>query len=395
MPSNSSAIRLLKILLHAGFFVSGTATVLIGQVLPILARKFSLDDSRTAIFFPAQLAGSLIGTLLTNWLGKRGQFLFASLLGCFLMAAGVLTLNAGSFEFCLVGFFVNGLGIGLTLPSINMLILEMNPTRSASALSILNLFWGLGAIVSQPFVDSLARGTSILLPTAVLSAALVLIGGALALMPKGIERKPVAGGETDDDFNTPIWTNPVAWLIAGFNFINVGFESAMGGWLKTYTERVEGGAAANLLPPILLYFIFFFAGRGVAPAFFRYLTENKMLFLSLLTTLGGMIILLSAESIALLSLGASVAGFGTSTVFPTNMARFTKTFGASASRRATPFFICGTLGAAFTTWFIGYVSSRFDNDLRSGMFILLGSVLFLIILQIILSNRNKSFESRL
>ncbi len=395
-PVNSSTIRIVKILLHAGFFVSGIATVIIGQLLPILKEKFALNDGQLGNFFPAQFAGSLIGTFLTNWFGKRNQFLMASLLGCFLMGAGILMLNFGSYELCLFGFFVNGLGIGLTLPSINMLILELNPTRAASALSVLNFFWGVGAIISQPFVDFFARGTNIFTPTIILSIVLFAIGAALVLLPKDIEQKPVAGDEEAVDFSIPIWTNPIAWMIAGFNFIHVGFESAMGGWLKTYTQRVEDGAVATLLPPIFLFFVFFVVGRGVAPLFFRFLNENKMLFLSLLTILLGMAILLSARNVFLLSVGASIAGFGTSSVFPTNMSRFTKTFGASASRRAMPFFICGTLGAAFTTWFIGYVSSRNANDLRSGMFILMGSVVVLIVLQIILQFKtNKSFESRL
>ncbi len=380
-PTNSSTIRVLKILLHAGFFVSGIATVLIGQVLPILAQKFDLNDEQSGNFFPAQFAGSLIGTFLTNWFGKRNKFLTASWLGCFLMAIGILMLNVNNLELCLIGFFINGLGIGLTLPSINMLILELNPLRSAAALSVVNFFWGVGAIISQPFIDFFARGTNIFVPTLVLSIVLLVIGISLVLMPKGIEQKPIESEENTEDFSIPIWTHPIAWAIAAFNFIHVGFESAMGGWLKTYTQRIEDNAAINFLPPIFLYFVFFVVGRGVAPIFFRFLNENKMLFLSLLMILLGMVILLSARNVWLLSVGASIAGFGTSSVFPTNMSRFTKTFGASASRRATPFFICGTLGAAFTTWFIGFISNRYENDLRSGMFILLGSILVLIVLQ--------------
>lgn len=391
-PTNSNSIRVLKILLHAGFFVSGIATVIIGQLLPIMKEKFALDDGQLGNFFPAQFAGSLIGTFLTNWFGKRNQFLPASYIGCFLMGAGILMLNFGSYELCLLGFFVNGLGIGLTLPSINMLILELNAERAASALSVLNFFWGVGAIVSQPFVDFFARGTNILTPTIVLSIVLFIIGTALALMPGDIEQKPTASDKEAIDFSTPIWTNPVAWMIAGFNFIHVGFESAMGGWLKTYTQRIETDTT-NLLPPIFLYFVFFVVGRGIAPVFFRFLNENKMLFLGLLLILLGMGILLSARNVLLLSVGASIAGFGTSSIFPTNMSRFTKTFGASASRRAMPFFICGTSGAAFTTWFIGFVSSRNQNDLRSGMFILLGSILVLIVLQIILQFQTKSLNS--
>jgi FHS family glucose/mannose:H+ symporter-like MFS transporter len=389
MPQNPVIVRRLQILLHLGFFVSGIATVIIGQFLPILKEKFVLNDEQLGNFFPAQFAGSLIGTFLTNWFGKRNRFLLASLIGCFLMSAGILMLNFGSYELCLFGFFVNGIGIGLTLPSINMLILELNPTRAASALSVLNFFWGVGAIISQPFVDFFAHGTNIFTPTVILSTVLLMIAMALIMMPKEIEQKPIANGQEEIDFRVPIWTNPLAWMIAFFNFVHVGYESAMGGWLKTYTQRIEETATINLLPPITLYFIFFVVGRGVAPIFFRFLNENKMLFLGLLTILIGMGILLSAKDVWLLSVGASIAGFGTSSVFPTNMSRFTKTFGASASRRATPFFICGTLGATFTTWFIGYVSNRFDNDLRSGMFILLGSVLVLIFLQIFLQFQNK------
>jgi fucose permease len=132
-PVNSHKLRVLKILLHAGFFVSGIATVIIGQLLPIMKEKFALGDGQLGNFFPAQFLGSLVGTFLTSWFGKRNQFLPASFIGCFLMGAGVLMLNFGSYELCLFGFFVNGLGIGLTLPSINMLILELNPARGGGA----------------------------------------------------------------------------------------------------------------------------------------------------------------------------------------------------------------------------------------------------------------------
>ncbi|HLM00639.1 MAG TPA: hypothetical protein VK400_06255, partial [Pyrinomonadaceae bacterium] len=57
--------------------------------------------------------------------------------------------------------------------------------------------------------------------------------------------------------------------------------------------------------------------------------------------------------------------------------------GGSATRRATPLFISGTLGSALTTWLIGYVSTNYQN-LRIGMFVLLASCLFLICLQVFL-----------
>ncbi len=100
-----------------------------------------------------------------------------------------------------------------------------------------------------------------------------------------------------------------------------------------------------------------------------------------------MSVLLFADDRLFVGFGAAIAGFGTATIFPTNLSRFTKTFGASAIRSATPLFICGTLGAAFTTWLIGFGSNYFNN-LRSGMFVLALSIIALIGLQISLMFRN-------
>src|SRR5258708_39612209 len=157
MPEKYS-LRLVKVTLHAIFFLSGIATILIGQVLPILAQHFLLSDLQVSFFFPSQFAGSLVGTYFTGLFARRNNFLVAAVLGSTLMASGVLLMNFDLFSVSLVGFLINGLGIGLTLPSINMLILELNPERPASALSILNFCWGLGAILSKPFVDLFSTG---------------------------------------------------------------------------------------------------------------------------------------------------------------------------------------------------------------------------------------------
>jgi fucose permease len=81
-----------------------------------------------------------------------------------------------------------------------------------------------------------------------------------------------------------------------------------------------------------------------------------------------------------LSIGAMIAGFGTSWIFPTNVARFSKTFGAAASRRATPLFVAGTFGAASATWLIGFLSQR-TGDLRWGMLLLVICILILLVIQ--------------
>jgi len=386
----TSEERPIKILLHIVFLLSGIATVLIGQVLPIIARQFSLNDLQLSYLFPVPFAGSLIGTFLTSQFGSRNRFLLATVIGCFLMSGGVLMMNVDSFSVCLGGFFINGLGVGLTLPSINILILALNPERSGAALSLLNFFWGVGAIICKPFVDFFSGSTSIFITTAILAALLIAAGAFLIIVP-GVREPKLPDEQQDGEDLKPIWTTPIAWAIAFFNFIHVGFESGMGGWLTTYTGRIEEQYAPVFFSPTLLFFLFFVIGRGVAPVFFRFLNENRMLLLGLSTIAGGMIVTLSAGNVMILGIGASIAGFGTSWIFPTNVARFYNIFGAGSTRRATPLFLCGTLGAASVTGLIGGLSNWF-GDLRAGMFVLLVSVVALIVLQIILSVTSQKRE---
>lgn len=299
------------------------------------------------------------------------------------MAVGVALLNGGSYEAVMVAFVVNGLGIGLTLPAINVLILERSGDNPAASLGFLNFFWGVGAILTKPLVDLTTAGTSLLSATVIISAPLSAIGILLFLTKGRTEEKTVniaCGVEP-----TPLWSLPLAWMIALFNFIHVGFESAMGGWITTYTTRIEGVITSfQLFTPTLLYFLLFVAGRGLAPIVFRYFNENQVLLGGLVTILAGLVVLLTADGQTVLAIGASVAGLGTSCIFPSNLSRFSKIFGAQALRRSTPLFICGTLGATATTWVIGFLSTR-SGSLRSGMFILVASILALIALQVILA----------
>ena len=302
-----------------------------------------------------------------------------------MMAAGLLLINFDSYAICLLGFLINGIGIGLTLPAINILILEMNPTRSAAALNILNFFWGVGAIVSKPFVDLTAAPSNIIATITIL--AIPLLAGAALLLLFSSELKESMHTESDATSETPIWRMPIAWMIAFFNFIHVGFESGMGGWITSYTERTEPSAAAiGLISPTLLFFLFFVIGRGTAPIFVRFLSTNSMLLASLFVILAGLLITIASQTITGIAVGSAITGFGTSTVFPTNVSRFSQTFGPGALRRAMPLFICGTLGATVITWLIGYVSDA-TGSLRSGMAVLVFSIVVLIVVQIILSMR--------
>jgi Fucose permease len=322
MPKPS---RPLIFLLHFAYLLTGIATVLIGQVLPFLSRRLSLTDADAGQFFIAQFSGSISGVLIFDFLVRRFGFISATLLGMTCIGLGCQLLNSGSTAVCAAGFFINGIGVGTTLPSINMLVAEFYPLRTASALNILNFFWGVGAIVSQPFVSILSRETNVFTPTAILSVLSILSALSLFLLAPKREKNPAAEVSNRNESSPQIWKSPVAWLIAVFHFLHVGLESGVGGWPTTYSARLsfEESLTFSATP---VFYIFFVLGRGTAPSFLRFLNENIFILLSLLVVTCGIFLVIFADSYELMLFGAGVLGFGTSGIFPTNMARFTKYF---------------------------------------------------------------------
>lgn len=372
----------LTIIIHFAFLICGIITVLIGQILPVLMKRLELNDAQAGQLFFAQLSGSFCGTFVFGFGAKRYGFIKTVIFGFILITVGCLLLNSDSWIFCVLGLFLNGIGIGCCLPSLNMLVVVLNPERQASALSILNFFWGVGAIISQPFIAFFGTANSIFVPTLMLSSLFFLTMLALYFI-RTDTGKNESKDEPDETSNSKVWTHPLAWLITAFNFIHVGFETGAGGWLTTYSERFPEGAN-SLLSAAPAFFLFFVIGRGIAPLFLRFLSVNKFLFSSLIVLFLGTIVISMAQSFGVLVFGACISGFGTSAIFPTNMARFTNFFGESATRKAMPLFLSGSLGGAITFWLIGSISEKAES-LQSGIFILLLSCLILIILQIVIA----------
>lgn len=371
-------------ILHIAFFFSGFTTVLIGPLIPIFAESLGLDNSQLAYFFPIQIAGSLTGTAMTWWFSKHSTYLTATRFGMILMGLGVFILSLGKVDLIFAGLFINGIGIGLSLPSINMLIVELFPSRTASALNFLNFFWGLGAILCQPMIEFFRKGLDVSAPAYILVAG--TLGSGLVMFLMKHEKRQWNDPVTKSDFSS-VWLQPIAWFLAIFNFIHIGFETSMGGWLPQLTKELGFIVA---IAPLVLFYVFFVVGRLVSGILFRNVSENVAILIGLLITFGGMLVQIYATGPEALMAGAAITGFGTSSIFPTSISRFSSVFGEAGSRNATPFFMVGSAGAAAVPWLVGQAGSGDKGSLQDAFFVLLACLGILIAMQIyLIANQRK------
>src|SRR5262249_40965579 len=150
------------------------------------------------------------------------------LLGLILMGAGAGMLAQASWGQGLISVCLYGAGMGLTVPTSNLLISDLNSARRASALNLLNFSWGVGA-VGCPFVVAMLQplnhiawflyGTALLL----FIIALLVVG---VLFPADLIDCP----PTHTPRMSP-WKSPFLVTLGTLFFVYVGTENSLGGWV--------------------------------------------------------------------------------------------------------------------------------------------------------------------
>src|SRR5258708_23208059 len=144
-------------ILFIGFGLSGIATTIVGPMLPVFIRKWSLDDGQAGLFSSVQFLSALVGTLVSGaWMAWRG-YRPSLVAGYALSGYGLATLNASTHVNALAATAAFGLGYGLITPGTNLYVAEAGGARSASLLNLLNFTWGAGAMACSPLIAMALR----------------------------------------------------------------------------------------------------------------------------------------------------------------------------------------------------------------------------------------------
>jgi len=381
-PRHQSIAKQTSIVTHAGFVLSGVVTVMLGALLPLLKQKWALNDAQVGWLFVAQSAGYLIGAAISNPLIKRFGVLRLLAAGYALMAVGVASLLAGGLITGVLAILGYGFALGLTIPTTNVLISQMNPARSAAALNVLNFVWCIGAVTGPLGMSLLAGRDTALVPLVGLTAMLVIISLWISQCEPVRAAKPIEQPESIGQPATRIWRTPVALVIAVLIFLYVGAENAISGWVADYTRRVDATLGALWTLPQAIFWAALLAGRASAPLILRRVLEERLILAGLLLATLGVAGLLAASQLVGLLIGAVLAGAGFASVFPTTVSVFMQRFGERGAHQAGPLFAMGGLGSAVVPWAVGFFSKQFDS-LRAGLLVPFACCFIMIALQVV------------
>ena len=389
--SRSSSNRKLVLAGQIAFLPTGVLTTLLGPMLPILIARWGLNDAQAGDLFLVQFLASLVGVQLSGILLARWGFRPAFLLGLLLMASGVATIYMGSLGLGLASVATYGLGLGLMIPTDSLLVAEISggavagsrasPEASsrASAVSLLNFFWGAGAVLCSLMVAWTAAHQ--LLPFFLGSVALFLVLLALAMrnLPFPVAASAAESPASASSSLREMAKSPVIWLFAAVFFLYPGAETAVGGWIGSYVSRLgsRGAAMASIMPAF--FWSALTVGRAFGTAFLRHFSERRVLRAGYAAATAGIGLMLWAPALAGVIGGALIAGLSFSTLYPITVARLSQRFGVAARSIGAGMFSLAAIGPAVISWMVGLISHA-TGSLRAGLLLPLGAtvILFLI-----------------
>jgi fucose permease len=362
-------------LVHAAFVLTGVMTTLLGPMLPVFSGRWALSDSQAGYLFTAQFATSILGVAVSSVLVQRYGYRLTLVFGLGFMAVGAGVLAEASWIVGLVSVCTYGFGLGLTIPTANLLIAELHSDRRAAALNLLNFSWGIGAVGCPFVVATLQRSQRTSLLLLGMTVCLALVAGSLGFIRMPVDTK--ANSPKAAASEPKIWKNRLVPVLGSLFFIYVGTESSIGGWVASYARRVDAGSGTFWALTPSFFWGALLLGRALAPLILRHVRETTLATAGLVLASLGILVLLIANTMALVVVGASVAGFGLASVFPINIALLSQWFGEMASRIGGVMFALSSLGGATVPWLVGALSSRFGS-LRVGLTVpLLGSITML------------------
>lgn len=356
--------------LYLGFVLTGIGTNLLGCILPALSRSWSLSDSHSGFLFAAQFAGSSTGALM-----MRSNLHRSLVRGYVLLIVGAILFALSHGHFAPFILFLFGLGLGSGMTATSMLFGRMYTTNRGATLSLLNAFWGLGAVLCPLLATGWERfrsPNSIYLMLAAAAALPLLVFVAYSRYLSGLRDDLTVSRSVQSKLSLLI-------PLAIFAFLYVGVESSISGWMMSYVHRLP--LSSNLYAPIAtsFFWIALLVGRAAAPAVLRVISESNLLTISLCVLLVSNVMLLMSHTPAMSIASATLAGLMLAPIFPLCLSKVLAI--ASGPSESRWVFAISGLGGAVVPWITGQVASA-RGSLRVGLTVPLVAGCVMLLLQL-------------
>lgn len=297
-----------------GICFFGVSMITLGAVLPELCEALSLSEADATGLTTLLPAGLLAGSLLFGPIVDRFGHKPVLVTCCLLVDAALLAVALGRDAAMLRwAIFAIGLGGGALNGETNAMVTEIyEGARRASRLSLLGVFYGIGALAIPLLLAWLSRsydyntvltGISAVLALGIVFCAVTRFPGAK--QPQGFPLREAG----------KIITHPIMLVVALLLFFQSGVEGITNNWSLMYLDSLGIGITDGRLA-LTAMLAGLTAARLVQSFLFSRVEPMRVLLASLLLTACGFAGLALATGVWAAVISMAVIGAGLASTFP-------------------------------------------------------------------------------
>ncbi|MGA3080181.1 MAG: MFS transporter [Terracidiphilus sp.] len=356
-------------------FVYGMIAAMLGTILPNLSDRFRLTPTQNGTIAFTQALGLIIASVgvgpLLDSEGKK----IGLILGLALIAVALYALpRSPGFRGILFLMFLLGVGGGIVVTGANALVSDVSVAYRATALNLVNLFFGLGGLAT-PFISAnLFKSNWVRLCYTVASLTVVALAiQAFTAMPAPTG---AAGFQLADA--GPVLGRPLLFLLGLFLFLYITCEVGVWNWLPRHliAQGIPESRALNILS--LGFALGLLVGRvGVSPILMHEPAIDVTLAASVAMAITTFLMLRTSKPITAAVL-VFLAGASMAPVFPTTLAIVGDAFPRMTGTAIGFVITCGWVGLAVSSRIIGAIAGPDPRRLKKALLVIPASAVLMV-----------------
>jgi fucose permease len=349
-------------------FVYGMIAAMLGTILPDISQKFSLTPKQNGNIALFQAVGLMVGSFCVGPLMDIEGKQVGMLAGLVLIAMALFLLRAvGGYQSVIVAMLLLGIGGGTVVTAANSLNADINPANPAVVSNWLNLFFGLGGLVT-PLVSAKIfqkNPRSLSLFAATLAILAVVASAAAPFKP--------ASGQVTFQFSAVggLLTDPKLLVLAFMLVLYVACEVGVWNWLVRHLVAQGVSEAKSLTILSLGFALGLLLGRIGAAQILTHVDGKTVLIGAAAAMAVTTFFMLQTSSAGMAQLMVFLAGLAMAPVFPTTLGVVGKNFtGATAATAIGIAVTAGWFGLVVSSPIIGGIAGDDPKRLKKALLLL-------------------------
>jgi fucose permease len=348
-------------------FVYGMIAAMLGTILPDLSDRFKLTPTQNGTIATAQAIGLMIASLAVGPLLDTQGDKIGILLGLVFIAIALFGLpRSGGFGSITLLMFLLGVGGGIVVTAANALTSAVSPDHRATALNLVNLFFGLGGLLT-PFISANLFNRNWVRLCYTIAVLTVVVGVYQITVPM-----PAPAGGSGSIFTQagPILSRPILYLLGLFLFLYISCEVGVWNWLARHliAQGIPESRALNILS--LGFALGLLVGRVAVSPVFKSVPPVTVLLIASIAMAITTFLMLQTDKPGTAAALVFIAGLAMAPVFPTTLAITASAFPQMTGTALGFVITCGWAGLAVSSRIIGAIAGPDPRRIRKALLVL-------------------------